>query len=267
MIIINYAVGRRSFSQSRSTETTKLCCCFSADDDQFSKLKAVFLATGRRCRQDPPLVEVDNRLLVQLLILKDEGSKTLDETDSFFQPLLKPDLVKTVLLSRLQYLGSTDWRSCLEASHFQNFHLFTAMAAASRDVNRWKRSLTQEMSTEPEDESEPDEPEFETSFRFQQEGDIVAVYNVDFFISGHQGHQWGRGNGQFLGEGGSKDGVVVYRWPCSEDYTEISSAIVFAKNLQLAPSSLSGHLFFVESPRNLFGRYQSLRCYLQENHL
>ena len=38
--------------------------------------------------------------------------------------------------------------------------------------------------SEPEDESEPDEPEFETSFRFQQEGDIVAVYNgEDFFIS------------------------------------------------------------------------------------
>ena len=40
------------------------------------------------------------------------------------------------------------------------------------------------MSTEPEDKSEPDEPEFETSCRFQQEGDIVAVYNVeDSFIS------------------------------------------------------------------------------------
>ena len=66
-------------------------------------------------------------------------------------------------------------------SHFQNFHLFMAMAAASRDVNKWKRNLTQEMSTEPEDESEPDEPEFETSCRFQQEGDIVAVYNVEDF--------------------------------------------------------------------------------------
>ena len=72
----------------------------------------------------------------------------------------------------------------MEASHFQNFHLFTAMAAASSDVNKWKRNLTQEMLTEPNDESEPDEPEFETSFRFQQEGDIVAVYNVeDFFFS------------------------------------------------------------------------------------
>ena len=109
MIIINYAVGRRSFSQSRSTETTKLCCCFPADDDQFSKLKAVFLSTGRGCLQDLPLVEVDNRLLVlvQLLLLKDEGSKTLDET-AFFQQLLKPDLVKTVLLSCLRYLWSTD---------------------------------------------------------------------------------------------------------------------------------------------------------------
>ena len=107
MIIINYAVGHRSFSQSRSTETTKLCCCFPADHDQFSKLKAVFLATGRGCRQDLPLVEVDNRLLVQLLLLNDEGSKTLDET-AFFQQLLKPDLVKTVLLSRQRYLWSTD---------------------------------------------------------------------------------------------------------------------------------------------------------------
>ena len=97
MIIINYAVGHRSFSQSRSTETTKLCCCFPADDDQFSKLKAVFLATGRGCQQDLPLVEVDNQLLVQLLLLKDEGSKALDET-AFFQQLLKPDLVKRVLL-------------------------------------------------------------------------------------------------------------------------------------------------------------------------
>ena len=71
----------------------------------------------------------------------------------------------------------------MEASHFQNFHLFMAMAAASRDVNKWKRNLTQEMSTE-QIKSEPDEPEFETSFKFQQEGDLVAVYNVeDFFIS------------------------------------------------------------------------------------
>ena len=121
----------------------------------------------------------------------------------------------------------------MEASHFQNFHLFTAMAAASSDVNKWKRNLTQEMSTEPNDESEPDEPEFETSFRFQQEGDIVAVYNVeDFFFSKVT---------RIISEEDAR--VVVYRWPCSEDYTQISSAVVFAKNLQLAPSSLSPGMF------------------------
>ena len=30
---------------------------------------------------------------------------------------------------------------------------------------------------------------------------------------------------------------------------------------------LQGRSFFVESRRNLFGRYQALRCYLQQNHL
>ena len=62
------------------------------------------------------------------------------------------------------------------------------------------------MSTEPEDESEPDEPEFETSFRFQQEGDIVAVYTVeDFFISEVTRVISEEEASQFLGEGGSKD--------------------------------------------------------------
>ena len=118
-----------------------------------------------------------------------------------------------------------------------------------------EESAPGDVDSEPEDESEPDEPEFETSFRFQQEGDIVAVYNgEDFFIS--------EVTRVISEEGGSKYGVVVYKWPCSEDYTEISAAVVFAKNLQLAPSLLSGCSFFVESPRNLFGRYQALRCYL-----
>ena len=44
----------------------------------------------------------------------------------------------------------------------------------------------------------------------------------------------------------------MYRWPCSEDYTQISSAVVFAKNLQLAPSSVSRD---VRSLLNLAGIY------------
>ena len=86
-----------------------------------------------------------------------------------------------------------------------------AMVAASRDVNKWKRSLTQEMSTEPDDESEPDEPEFETSFRFQQEGNIVAVYYADFFISKvTRVISEEDATVKFLEKAGSKDGVVVY---------------------------------------------------------
>ena len=269
MIIINYAVGRRSFSQSRSTETTKLCCCFPADDDNFSKLKAVFLATGRGCRQDLPLVEVDNRLLVQLLLLKDEGSKTLDET-AFFQQLLKPDLVKTVLLSHLRYLWSTDWRSCLEVSHFQNFHLFTAMAAASRDVNKWKRNLTQEMSTEPEEESEPDEPEFETSCRFQQEGDIVAVYNVeDFFISKvTRVISEEEAIVNFLEMAAVKMELLCTGGHALKITLKSPPQLCLPRicNLHLH-HCLQGRSFFVESHRNLFGRYQAHRCYLQEIHL
>ena len=262
MIIINYAVGRRSFSQSRSTETTKLCCCLPADDDQFSKLKAVFLATGRGCQQDLPLVEVDNQL-------KDEGSKTLDET-AFFQQLLKPDLVKTVLLSCLRYLWSTDWRSWLEASHFQNFHLFMAMVAASRDVNKWKRNLTQEMSTEPEDESEPDEPEFETSFRFHQEGDIVAVYNVeDFFISKvTRVISEEEAIVNFLEKAAVKMELLCTGGHALKITLKSPPQLCLPRicNLHLH-HCLQGRLFFVESRRNLFGRYQALRCYLQENHL
>ena len=97
----------------------------------------------------------------------------------------------------------------------------------------------------------------------------MAVYYVeDFFISEvTRVISEEDATVKFLEKAGSKDGVVVYRWPRSEDCTEISSAVVFAKNLQLAPASLSGRSFFVESARNLFGRYQALRCYLQENHL
>ena len=130
----------------------------------------------------------------------------------------------------------------MEASHFQNFHLFTAMAAASRDVNKWKRSLTQEMSTEP-NESEPDEPEFETSFRFQQEGDIVAVYNVDFFISKVT---------RVISEEEAivdflEKAAVKMELLCTGGHalkiTLKSPPQLFAKNLQLAPSSLSPGMF------------------------
>ena len=78
-----------------------------------------------------------------------------------------------------------------------------------------------DVDSEPEDESEPDEPEFETSFRFQQEGDIVAVYYVEDFFIGKVTKVISEEEAtvNFLEKVGSKDGVVVYRWPRSEDCT------------------------------------------------
>ena len=46
-----------------------------------------------------PVVEISNHLLIQLLVLKQEGGKTFDETASFLSQLI-PDAE----LSRLQYL-------------------------------------------------------------------------------------------------------------------------------------------------------------------
>ena len=158
----------------------------------------------------------------------------------------------------------------MAASHFQNFHLFMAMVAASRNVNKWKRNLTQEMSTKPEDESEPDEPEFETSFGFQQEGDIVAVYNVeDFFISKVT---------RVISE---EEAIVIFLEKVAVKMELLCTGGHVLKITLKSPPQLclpricnlhlhhclQGCSFFVESRRNLFGRYQALRCCLQENHL
>ena len=111
-----------------------------------------------------------------------------------------------------------------------------------------------EEESEPEDETEPDEPEFETSFRFQQEGDVVAVYNVeDFFISKVS---------RVISEEEAivnflEKAAVKMELLCTGGHalkiTLKSPPQLFAKNLQLAPSSSSGRSSFVESPRNLFG--------------
>ena len=155
-------------------------------------------------------------------------------------------------------------------SHFQNFHLFTAMAAASRDVNKWKRNLTQEMSTEPEDKSEPDEPEFETSCRFQQEGDIVAVYNVeDFFISKvTRVISEEEAIVNFLEKAAVKMELLCTGGHALKITLRSSAQLCLPRicNLYLH-HCLQGRSFFVESRRNLFGRHQAHRCCLQENHL
>ena len=130
------------------------------------------------------------------------------------------------------------------------------MVAASRDVNKWKRSLTQEMSTDPEDESEPDKPEFETSFRFQQEGDIVAVYNVeDFFIS-----QVTRVISEeeaivnFLEKAAVKMELLCTGGHALKITLKSPPQLCLPRICNLHRSSSSSvRSFFVESPRNLFG--------------
>ena len=156
-------------------------------------------------------------------------------------------------------------------SHFQNFHLFTAMAAASRDVNKWKRNLTQEMSTEPEDESKPDEPEFETSCRFQQEGDIVAVYNVeDFFFISKVTRVISEKEAivNFLEKAAVKMELLCTGGHALKITLKSPPQLCLPRicNLHLH-HCLQGRSFFVESHRNLFGRYQAHRCCLQENYL
>ena len=139
----------------------------------------------------------------------------------------------------------------MEARHFQNFHLFTAMAAASSDVNKWKRNLTQ-MSTEPKDESEPDEPEFETSFRFQQEGDIVTrVISEEEAIVNFL--EKAAVKMELLRTGGHALRITLKSPP------QLCLPRICSLHLH---HCLQGRSFFVESRRNLFGRYQALRCYL-----
>ena len=143
------------------------------------------------------------------------------------------------------------------------------MAAASRDVNKWKRNLTQEMSTEPEDESEPDELEFETSCRFQQEGDIVAVYNVDFFISKvTRVISEEEAIVNFLEKVAVKMELLCTGGHALKITLKSPPQLCLPRicNLHLH-HRLQGRSFLVESRRNLFGRYQAHRCYLQENHL
>ena len=61
----------------------------------------------------------------------------------------------------------------------------------------------------------------------------MAVYDVEDFFIGKVTKVISEEEAtvNFLEKVGSKDGVVVYRWPRSEDCTEISSAVVFAKRI------------------------------------
>jgi len=67
-------------------------------------LKAVFLATGKGRRPNLPTVDINNRLLLQLLLLKEEGDKSFDDTAEFLRQFVSLPFRDTVLSCRLRYL-------------------------------------------------------------------------------------------------------------------------------------------------------------------
>ena len=209
MIIINYAVGRRSFSQSRSTETTKLCCCFPADDDQFSKLKAVFLATGRGCRAAASPERWGIQDFGWDCILPATSQARSGQDSAAFSSAV-------FMVNRLKELFGGEPLPELPPLH--------------------SHGSCQQRCQQVEEESDPGDVDGTrrwirtwwtwvwNQLQISTGGWHCGSLQCRRFLyqQSHQGHLWGRGNSQFLGEGGSKDGVVVCRWPCSEDYTQIS---------------------------------------------
>ena len=59
-----------------------------SDDALFTTLWSVLLARGKGRRPKLPEVELTNRLLIQLLFIKEEGGKSFDETATFLSQLL-----------------------------------------------------------------------------------------------------------------------------------------------------------------------------------
>lgn len=71
-----------------------------AEDDVYHQLKSVFLASGKGRRPNLPSVQLTNKLLMQILRLKDEGEKSFDQAAAFLCKLL-PESDTT--FARLRY--------------------------------------------------------------------------------------------------------------------------------------------------------------------
>ncbi|KAL8580962.1 hypothetical protein ACOMHN_017529 [Nucella lapillus] len=108
------------------------------------------------------------------------------------------------------------------------------------------------------------------SFKFQQLGEIVAVYYEDDFFIGEVAniHNEEEAEISFMEKTKSLiNGSCIYRWPRREDTYPISSAVIFAGKIAIAPSSSTGRSFIVETPDNLPGRYEVFRQHLVDNLL
>lgn len=102
------------------------------------------------------------------------------------------------------------------------------------------------------------------NFRFQREGELVAVYFVeDYYIgevvriaSPSEAHI------NFMERANFQRGRPIFRWPVCEDKCNISAEVVFASDICLQPLSSSGRAFSVEKPDRLPERYAAFKDHL-----
>lgn len=108
--------------------------------------------------------------------------------------------------------------------------------------------------------------EFEKNFKFNREGEQVAVYFMEDFYIGEVKRLIGEDEAEvnFMERSYARTGTCVYKWPHPVDCCPISASVVYAKDIALAPSSSSGRAFVVDSPVNLSGRYEAIKLHLRE---
>ena len=114
-------------------------------------------------------------------------------------------------------------------------------------------------------EEEGDEDLAFEQFRFQEQGQLVAVYFLeDFFV------------GEVTAVNSPQEGVVnfmenatfkvggqqAFRWPSKKDECPIAADFVFAKDIVLEPSSSSGRAFIVTTPQMLSQKYVAFKATL-----
>ena len=124
------------------------------------------------------------------------------------------------------------------------------------------------------DEDLPDHPddahdiqqEFqEFDFKFQREGQMVAVYFMEDFYVGEVMTVFSEEKAEvnFMDKANFQiRGQPVFRWPMRQDKCTIDSEVVFACDVELTPSSSSGRAFLVVQPVDLQKKYAAFKLYL-----
>ena len=109
------------------------------------------------------------------------------------------------------------------------------------------------------------ELDFEQDFKFTRRGELIGVYYMEDFFIGEVTTVVSEDDAEvnFMEKATGKSSV--FRWPHRLDCCNISSSVVFVRNLALSPCSSSGRAFIVERPTNLPGRYQAFKQFLQQN--